>query len=71
MHILSTGACYSIYALKLMIKKAIEAWNTRKPMDEIVKQLKAATKPYDDKYLTGVYNSAIRNAIRIVKGGAE
>lgn len=60
-------------------EKAVEAWNTRKPMDKVVEQLeKKAELTYlnrmeervGKKQTTG-FALSIRDAIEIVKGGVE
>lgn len=48
---------------------AITKWNTRKPMDEIMKQLEES-KSKDGLPADIVWNNALRVAIEIVKGGA-
>jgi len=52
----------------------IEAWNTRKPMDRILKQLKELCKRTYYKSVNGnrdegIRNNAYHNAIDIVKAG--
>lgn len=47
-------------------EEAIEAWNTRKPMDKIVEKLEEeyAIVYWSDDYIAGIYR-----AVEIVKGG--
>lgn len=49
------------------IEEAIDAWNTRKPMERIVEQLEKERSIYN----VLDWNVAINKAIKIVKGGAE
>lgn len=59
--------------------KAIEAWNTRKPIDKVVEQLEEQKNPHANNIFLGfcqrcmwkIYNGAIDKAIEIVKGGAK
>lgn len=65
-------------------QKAVEAWNIRKPMDEIVDKLEKAAKIYRDKAVIELSteghtldyehfegkSKAFLNAIEIMKGGA-
>lgn len=56
-------------------EKAIDWWNTRKPMDRIVEQLEAEQKFYDKASETFIHSTnhissnAFQKAIEIVKAG--
>lgn len=58
---------------------AIEAWNTRKPMERIIEQLEDAQdeyyRKYHDEHVDIMYNEGksdgMQVAINIVKGGAD
>lgn len=53
--------------------KAIEAWNTRKPIDKVVEQLeKVSFVDVDEEYADdGQIILFLHDAIEIVKGGSE
>jgi hypothetical protein len=62
--------CGCVIAEMKTEEKAIEAWNTRKPMERIVEQLEELKKFGGLKQL--VYNQAVCDSIEIVKkGGTE
>ena len=51
--------------------KAIDRWNRREPIDKIVEKLKERKQEEGNVTLTKIaYNTAIEDAIEIVKGGA-
>lgn len=54
-------------------QEAVEAWNTRLPMDRIVEQLEEASETYCKEYGCAVDEKVLYlpDAIEIVKGGAE
>ena len=53
-------------------QEAIEAWNRREPIDEIVEQLEERKQEEGNVTLTKIaYNTAIEDAIEIVKEGGE
>lgn len=51
--------------------EAIQAWNTRKPMDDIVERLEKETKLYVDDDGNMGFAIPKNKAIEIVKGGVE
>ena len=55
------------------LKEAIEAWNTRKPMDRIVEQLKAELYRGMESLepVRVAFNFGINRAIEIVKAGGK
>lgn len=68
--------CGCIVADRNSETEAIEAWNTRKPMDKIVEQLeKISPEPKAECYaLENEYTAALEmhyKCVEIVKGGAE
>lgn len=56
----TSGLCYST-------DMAVDAWNTRKPMNDIVEQLEEERSIFNNPD----WNVAMNKAIKIVKGGTE
>ena len=63
-HISQTGDCETK-------EEAIEKWNTRKPMDEIVERLEEERKKLPHVQHWTDNDKVYKNAIEIVKGGVE
>ena len=50
-------------------EEAIEAWNTRRPMERIVEQLKEQRESYGEKFVNS--NIILQDAIETVQKGAH
>lgn len=71
-------ACCMIPSKYPSKEAAIEVWNRREPINNIVEQLEAEIESsdkyiaeYDDSEVQKVWNAGMRKCLEIVKGGAE
>lgn len=63
----------SAFSIDLRETERVEAWNTRKPMDRIVKRLEEEIRNYETRftYYDAGWNNGIHKGIEIVKKKVE